>query len=99
MDENMMADEILTLVDEDGKEMEFEVVGHCEMDGVKYIAIIPADENDEAEFYEYSILKSVIEDGEEFFVSFGEDDDEDEFDKVAAFFDDMFTQEIDYDAK
>jgi hypothetical protein len=37
-----------------------------------------------------------MEDGEEVLVSI---DDDDEFDNVADYFDDLFSQEIDYDAK
>ena len=44
---------------------------------------------------EYTILKSVMEDGEEMLVSI---DDDDEFDDVADYFDDLFSSEIDYDA-
>ena len=46
------------------------------------------------EFCEYTILKAVIEDGEENLVTI---DDDDEFDDVADYFDDMLSEEIDYD--
>ena len=42
------------------------------------------------------ILKGVVENGEESLVSI---DDDDEFDDVADYFDDLFSEEIDYDAK
>ena len=41
------------------------------------------------------ILKGVIENGEETLISI---DDDDEFDDVADYFDDLFSEEIDYDA-
>ena len=95
MEENTMSNELYTLTDEEGNELEFEMIGQCEMNGVKYYAMIPADSDDDGEFYEYTILKSVIEDGEEMLVSI---DDDEEFDNVADYFDDLFSEEIDYDA-
>ena len=87
---------IFTLVDEEGNQHEFELIGTCERNGVKYYAMIPVDaENKEEEFCEYVILKSAIQDGEETLVSI---DDDDEFDDVADYFDDLFSEEIDYDA-
>ena len=58
---------------------------------------MPAEEDDDDEegVLEYTILKSVMEDGEEMLVSV---DDDDEFDDVADYFDDLFSEEIDYDA-
>ena len=88
--------EVYTLQDEEGNEHEFELIGTCERNGVKYYAMIPVDaENKEEEFCEYVILKSAIQDGEETLVSI---DDDDEFDDVADYFDDLFSEEIDYDA-
>ncbi|MGM9683918.1 MAG: DUF1292 domain-containing protein [Eubacteriales bacterium] len=95
MDENTMGNDYYTLTDEDGNELEFEMIGQCEYKGAVYYAMIPADSDDDGEFCEYTILKSVMEDGEEILVSV---DDDDEFDDVADYFDDLFSQEIDYDA-
>lgn len=90
--------EIYTLQDEEGTEHEFELIGTCEKNGVRYYALIPAEENDkDDEFCEYVILKGVPEeDGSESLVSI---DDDDEFDDVADYFDDLFSEDIDYDAK
>ena len=88
--------EIYTLTDEDGQELEFALIGTVEMKGNKYLAMIPADLDDEGEYLEYVILKTVIEDGEEILVSI---DDDDEFDDAADYFDDLFSEEIDYDAE
>jgi uncharacterized protein YrzB (UPF0473 family) len=88
---------IITLTDEDGKEIDFEVIGDAEIDGVVYYAMTPAgaQENNEG-IIEYALLKLITdEEGEEVFVTV---DDEDEFDKVADFFDDLFDSEEDYDA-
>lgn len=91
-----MDDGIYTLTDENGNEIQFELVGACEFKGSQYYAMIPVEddgkENDE--FCEYVILKAVIENGEEMLVTI---DDDDEFDDVADYFDDILTQEIDYD--
>ncbi len=82
--------EIVTLTDEDGKEIEFELIGRLTLDGKDYIALMSQD-NDE----EYIILKSEKdENGEESFVTI---EDDDEFDNVADAFDDEFMAEFDYD--
>ncbi len=94
MDENMISDEYYTLTDEEGNELKFELIGKAELKGTCYYAFIPAEDDSEGEFCEYTILKSVIEDGEEMLVSI---DDDDEFDDAADYFDDLFSEEIDYD--
>lgn len=88
--------EFFTLTDEDGNEIEFELIGTIDLEGVTYHAMIPADqEGGEEGFYEYVILKTEIdEEGEEMLVTI---DDDAEFDKVADIFDDMFSEEIDLD--
>ena len=64
----------------------------------EYFALIPAGSADEdGGFSEYIILKSVRDaDGEEELV---EIEDDAEFDRVAATFDDAFDAEYDYDAE
>ena len=87
--------DIYILQDEEGKEHEFELVGTCEKNGVKYYAMVAVeDAQANGEFCEYTILKAVIEDGEENLITI---DDDDEFDDVADYFDDMLAEEIDYD--
>ena len=87
--------EIFTLTDEEGNEIEFEVVADYEKDGQRYFAMIPLDddENTDDDICEYVILKLAVEDGEEVLVTV---DDDDELDDVADYFDDLFSQ-IDYD--
>ena len=94
-DESTMAEEYYTLTDEDGNELKFELIGKAELKGVQYFAFVPAEDDSDGEFCEYTILKAVIEDGEEMLVSI---DDDDEFDDAADYFDDLFSEEIDYDA-
>lgn len=83
--------EVYTLVDEEGKESQFEVIGKHEMDGVLYFALIPVEEESD----EYVILKLAKDDeGEECLMSV---DDDEEFEKIADIFDDELFDEIDYD--
>lgn len=96
MDENMMENEYFTLTDEDGNELQFEVIGQCEKNGEQYFAMIPVEEEQERndDVCEYVILKLAKEGDEEFLVTV---DDDDELDDIADYFDDIFSQEIDYD--
>lgn len=90
-----MADEILegefyTLTDEDGNESRFELIGSVEMNDNVYYALIPEQESDE-----YVILKLTKDDsGEDILITI---EDDDEFDKVADFFEDELFDEVDYD--
>jgi uncharacterized protein YrzB (UPF0473 family) len=91
--------EFFTLVDEDGSEIEFEKIGEITLNEKVYFAMIPAEAADKAQddggFCEYVVLRlEKDEDGEDTLVSV---DDDDEFDNVADVFDDMFSEEIDYD--
>lgn len=91
--------EFFTLTDEEGTEVEFELIDTVEYNGVTYFAMIPADaEHTEADgFQEYVILKTEKdEDGEDMLVTL---DDDEEFDNVADIFDDRFSEEVDYDAE
>lgn len=62
-----MADEygsdFITITDEDGNEFEVEVLSTVEYNGASYMAVIPADGEDDLRL-EVSILKSVEDDGE-----------------------------------
>ena len=103
MDENKVMEneneevEYCTLVDEDGKEMQFELIGSAELKGVSYYAMIPAGASETDDEIEFVILKSIVdESGEETLVSV---DDDDEWDDVEDYFMDLFTEDIDYDAQ
>jgi uncharacterized protein YrzB (UPF0473 family) len=88
--------ERFTLTDEEGNEIEFELIGSGEVDGVMYYAMIPAEEADDEnrDTFEYVILKSEVdENGDESLFTI---DDDEEFDRVADFFDDMFST-VDFD--
>ncbi len=55
--------DFMTIVDEDGTEYELEVLSSLEYNGMTYLAVIPADDQEDAQA-EVAILKSVEEDGE-----------------------------------
>ena len=81
----------VTLIDEDGVETEFEVLGTLEDEGNTYVALAPCDSQEN----EFVVLKIVVgEDGEENLITI---DDDDEFDKVEDYFNDLFFGEVDYD--
>ena len=96
MDENTMENEYFTLTDEDGNDINFEMLGQCELNGNQYFAMIPVEDEEDSEkdVLEYVILKVAKEGDEEFLVTV---DDDDELDDVADYFDDLFSREIDYD--
>ena len=95
MEEKIFDNDYFTLTDEDDNEIEFELIGRCERNGKQYFAMIPVeDEAPEGDIYEYVILKLDTVDGEEMLVTV---DDDDELDDIADYFDDLFSQEIDYD--
>ena len=99
MDEKEFQSEYYTLTDEEGNELQFEVIGSAELNGTVYYAMIPADSAEQTEdgFCEYVILKEETdESGEATLVTI---DDDDEFDDVADYFDDLFSEEIDYDGE
>ena len=92
MADEFYGDETITLTDEDGKEINFSVLGIRELDGVTYYALLPLEDNEEGE---YVILKiEEDENGDEILVTV---DDDDEFDRIADVFEDELFSEIDYD--
>lgn len=83
--------DIYTLTDETGKESEFELIGSCEFEGKTYLALIPVEEGMD----EYVILRlEADEKGEEILVTI---EDDDEFDRVADYFEDELFDTVDYD--
>ena len=88
-----------TLTDDEGNEFEVELLASFEFEGKQYRAITPADEKapekGKEQLIEYDILEVVLdENGEEMLISI---EDDEEFDRVADFFDDAFFGEVDYD--
>ena len=91
-EEELYDAEIFTLTDEDGNETDFALLATAEIEGVTYMALEPAEDNDEGE---YVILKIAHDDetDEDILVTI---DDDDEFDRVADLFEDEFMT-MDYD--
>ena len=90
--------EKFTLTDEEGNEVEFELIGTGEVDGVVYYAMIPVEEaeDEDRDTFEYVILKSEVDESGD--MSLFTIDDDEEFDRVADYFDDMFST-VDFDAE
>ncbi len=82
---------VFTLTDEEtGEEKDFDLLARAEFDDNVYFALAPTDEDCD----EYVILK-VHEDGDDLLLESVDDDDE--FEKVEEYFNDLFFNEIDYD--
>ncbi len=91
--------ETYTLTDEDGNEFEVELLADFEFDGKHYRAITPVEAEEQKKgvdiMVEYDILEvTADENGDEMLSSI---EDDEEFDKVADFFDDAFFGEVNYD--
>ncbi|MCI6935153.1 MAG: DUF1292 domain-containing protein [Clostridiales bacterium] len=71
--------DFITIVDDDGKEYELEVLSSLECNGCTYLAVIPAEGSQDTLELEVSILKSVEEDGEPILLTI---DDEKELETV-----------------
>ena len=74
----------VTLTDDEGNDVELEYVDALEFNGTTYMAFFPvmeedSEEEENEEEYGLVILKSQMEDGEEFLVTV---DDEEEIEKV-----------------
>ena len=82
----------VTLTDDEGKDIELEYIDALEYNGTTYMAFFPvveedSEEEENEEEYGLIILKSQMENGEEFLVTI---DDEEEIDKVY----DLFMEQI-----
>jgi len=89
--EELDDDLVFTLTDEEtGEEKDFVVLATAPIDGKQYYALVPADDDGD----EYVIL-SATQDGED--MLFETVDDDDEFEKVEEFFNDLLFNEVDYD--
>lgn len=91
-EEELEESPVFTLTDEEtGEEKDFELLASATIDDKLYYALVPADD-EEAEEY---IILSVTEDGDDLILTSVDDDDE--FDKVEEYFNDLFFSEVDYD--
>lgn len=82
---------VYTLTDEEtGEEQDFELLAEATLDGKLYYAMALVDD----ESGDYEIL-AVNEDGDD--ILFSSVDDDEEFERVADYFDNLFDSEEDYD--
>lgn len=90
--------DIVTLVDEDGKEIVFEHLDSLEYNGVIYVALVPAAEKPEDIIEatgELVVLKNVKdENNEDVLVTI---DDEEEYDNVVMAFEARLEDEFDFE--
>ncbi len=85
--------DVYTLTDENGNEVQYELLADTTIDGVRYLALTPYTE-EEVEDFEYEILMETEDDGETVFM---EIEDDEVFERVSEFFDDLFFNEVDCD--
>ena len=95
--ENEYNPDLITVEDENGKKHNFEILETTELNGERYVALLPVYEeasevldNDG----ELVILKVVDENGEDVLVTI---DDDDEFDKVATVFEEILSEYFELD--
>lgn len=94
MADNDMAANLITLVDDDGNEHEFEIVDTLELAEQRYVALVAANDNEDSEDDgELVVLKSVMDGDEEFLEAI---EDEAEFDQVAGIFMEHLEQDFDF---
>ena len=91
MADNMYDADIITLVDDDGVQHEFEILDAIETDDGRYCALLPyyGDDSDAADDSEYYILQVVEVDGSE---ELTEIEDSEMLDTLAEIFEDRFAQ-------
>jgi len=82
----MENDNIITLLDEEGEEKDFEVIATLEVDGNEYAILLPLDEDTE----EGVVFKIIKENGEEI-LEYVEDDEE--FNMVADAYEVIMNEE------
>ena len=97
-EEIMEGADIITLVDDDGQEHEFEIIDSVEQpDGNEYVALVPifGDEEDAEDSGELIILKVVEEEGGEEVLEAIENDEE--FDRIGAVFKERLKDAFDFE--
>ena len=86
-----LEDNVITLTDEEtGEEKDFELYARCTIDDKLYFALVPVDDDGD----EYVILRASVDGDDMIFETI---DDDDEFEKVEDYFNDLLFNEIDYD--
>jgi len=98
MSEEMMEGaDLITLVDDDGQEHEFEIIDSVEHEGSEYVALVPvfADEEDAEDSGELVILKVAQEEGGEEVLEAIENDEE--FDRIGEVFKERLKDAFDFE--
>ncbi len=92
---NEELDNIVTLKDDDGKDVNFEFLDLIEYEGGNYVILLPQEEAEDEEGDEIVILKEegTTEDGEESYVSV---EDENILNKVFEIFKEKFKDEFNF---
>ena len=88
--------DIVTVVDDDGVEHQFEVLDRIENDDNKYVAMIPVFDDDEALLDDSGelIILRVVEENDETVLEPIED--EDEFNEIGRVFEDRLSEMFDF---
>lgn len=73
MAQDEFGSDFISVLDEDGNEIELEVIMSFEVDDKSYTAFLPADMDENDPDYGYIILKNLEENGEEIFGSVDDD--------------------------
>ncbi len=82
----------LSLIDEDGREVEVEILDELERNGTTYYAMVPAGEGaEESEDFGLVLMKVIQEDGEDVLSTMDTEEEEEEI--LAAFQDRFFAME------
>lgn len=97
-DEIFSSNDLITVVDDDGKEFLFEELDRIELDnGNKYIAVVQVPQSDEevlTNSNEMIVLKVFEKDGENYLLNI---EDEDEENEVGKIFIDRLSEEFGYE--
>ncbi len=83
--------DLVTLIDDDGKEHEFEVIDEIDTDDGHFLALVPTEESPEVEADTYFIFETIEEDGEE---QIQEVEDEALLDSLAEIFEKRFEEDF-----
>ena len=89
--EDQYGSDFISITDDEGNDYELEVLSTIEYNGETYMAVTPADSEDEASL-EVSILKSVDEDGDSVLVGI---DNEQELETVYSLIMDLLYEDDD----
>ena len=93
MDENEELSNIITLNDEDGKEVQFEFLDLIEYNSEEYVILLPVEETEEAGEVVILKVEHTESDEEESYVGV---EDEQELNAVFAIFKDKFKDEFNF---